>query len=179
VSNFASLDSPAFTKLLAANANNAAFASVFSIPDLSGQNGIPPGAALIDLDNNWSKIHLRFFGTAGTGLTGMVRVGCVKRAQRPTGSAYTITPVGSYTFTTSPMTGLASGSNPLNTDYIADTITRLNGIGIDSWTDWIINPTGQAIPASVLVNTFNCRFMLIELKIGTATSVNCEWAGAS
>lgn len=174
-------DGPGFAKLLASNGTStSAFATPYSLLDpVTADPAVVAGVgSVIDLGDAsaFPNVLFRFWGTAGATLTGEVRVHGLRRSGTLLSARFVVCPICSFTFTTGAMTG-AANTNAGAGDYLADTLARLGSVGVDNMTDTIVSPAGLGIPASLMVDTRHFRYLMVELRRGTAASVNGEWAG--
>lgn len=169
----------AYRRVLATNSTASAYtakADTTTVPAASngessaGYIDLRAGAAGNMAPNN---VLLKFFGVGSDNNTGNCRVYGVKEIVSGTTTSYTHVLLADYAFTLSAAVGVASGVVSASERY-ADTITRTTGV--ENVADQLVSPTGD-VAGHVLVDCKGHTALLIELIVGTATSVNALYAG--
>lgn len=121
-----------------------------------------------------NTVLIKPYGTDADNETGSVRVYGVKEIRSGSTTSYTHVLLGEWAFTlSSTLTGVAGGV-VVATEYYADTITRT--VGVENVADQVLSPTSDE-PAHILVDCKGHTALLVELIVGTATSVNALYAG--
>lgn len=155
-----------FRRVLTTNGTASAFAAVadtLSVPSGAGYVALPPGNAAL----------VRFFGTDAADETGSCRIYGVKAIEGSGATSYTHTLLGEYGFTLSTLTGV-SGGVVTNSEFYADTITRV--AGVENVSDQIVSPTSDE-PAHLLLDRKGHDLLFFEPIVVTAASVNALIAG--
>lgn len=170
-----------FRRVLATNTTaSAAYAAKADVTAAPAYAEVDSAGGYITFDSGEADdyspntIQLVFFGAGADNSTGKCRVHGVRPVLTAAGQTnYAHVLLAEFAFTLSAAVGVSGGAVSASERY-ADTITRT--LGIENVADQIMSPTGDT-PGHVLVDVKGFPMVLIELTVGTATSVNALWAG--
>lgn len=164
----------AYRRVLATNAAASAYTARSDTTTAPSSSLGESAGGYVLLPSASNTVVLKPYGAGSDDQTGSVRVYGVKAIEKAgSATSYTHVLLGDWSFTLSTAVGVSGGVVGASERY-ADTITRTTGV--ENVADQIVSPTGN-VAGHIMVDCKGHSTLLVELIVGTATSVNALYAG--